>query len=201
MCSDGRVHRWITGKTGAGAVCAAAVLLLLAGCATTHVRGDAHPQRLPLGLPATVVQGCEQSVGLGDSAVGPTFWRDSQGVHMRIGHSAHPRVGIGSGGGMSNTESALLSCLTVAIGPQEQYPSDSASLLLLWKYSNTVLWPCIAQHHVDAGPAPSRADVLSGDPLLVDPYARLHLQVSAKQLAQLRIECPALPAYLASETG
>ena len=187
--------------TGAGAVGVAAVLLLLAGCATTHVRGDAHPQRMPLGLPTTIVQGCEQSVGLTDSAVGPTFWRDSQGVHVRIGHGARHGTGIGSGGGLSNTESALLSCLNVATGPIQKYPSDSAGLLLLWKYSTTVLWPCIAQHDVDAGPAPTRADVLSGDPLLIDPYARLHLQLSAERLAQLRIDCPAVPAYLASATG
>ena len=181
---------------------AAAVLALLAGCAATHVRGDAHPQRLPLGLPATVVQGCEQSVGLDDSTVPATFWRDSQGVHMRIGHGhGHGGVAIGSGGGMSNTESALLSCLNVATGPLQQYPTDSASLLLLWKYETTVLWPCIAQHDVDAGPPPSRADVLSGDPLLIDPYARLHLQLTAARLAQLRVACPALPAYLAPASG
>ena len=192
----------MTGATGAGTACVAAVLLLLAGCAATHVRGDAHPQRLPLGLPAAVVQGCEQSVGLGDSAVAPTFWRDSQGVHMRIGHGhGHGGAGIGSGGGMSNTESALLSCLTVATGPLQQYPSDSASLLLLWKYSTTVLWPCITQHDIDPGPAPSRADVLSGDPLLIDPYARLHSQISAPRMAQLRVDCPALPEYLNSATG
>ena len=187
--------------TGAGALAVAAVLLLLAGCAATHVRGDAHPQRLPLGLPATIVQGCEQSVGLTDSVVGPTFWRDSQGVHVRIGHGARHGTGIGSGGGMSNTESALLSCLNVATGPLQHYPSDSAGLLLLWKYSTTVLWPCIAQHDVDAGPPPSRADVLSGDPLLIDPYARLHLQIAAERLAQLRVDCPAVPSYLTSATG
>jgi hypothetical protein len=175
----------------------AAGLLLLAGCAgTTHVRGDAHPQRLPLGLPAAVVQGCVQSVGLGDAAVPPTFWRDNQGVHMHIGHGTRPGVGIGSGGGVSNTESALLSCLNVATGPLQQYPSDSASLLLLWKYSTTVLWPCIVQHDVDAGPPPSRDEVLSGDPILIDPYARLYSQISSTRLAQLRVDCPALPAYL-----
>jgi hypothetical protein len=179
---------------GAGAL---AVLVLLAGCAgATHVRGDAHPQRLPLGLPAEVVQGCEQSVGLGDSAVAPTFWRDSQGVHMHIGHGTRPGVGIGSGGGMSNTESALLSCLNVATGPLPSYPSDSASLLLLWKYSTTVLWPCIRQHDVDPGAPPSRADVLSGDPLLIDPYTRLHFELTSARLAQLRVDCPSLPAYL-----
>jgi hypothetical protein len=195
------VRTRITAVTGASAAGVAVVLLLLTGCAATHVRGDSHPQRLPLGLPASVVQGCEQSVGLGGSTVAPTFWRDSQGVHMRIGHGTRPRVGIGSGGGMSNTESALLSCLTVATGPLQQYPSDSASLLLLWKYSTTVLWPCIAQHDVDAGPPPSRADLLSGDPLLMDPYARLHSQISVERLAQLRKDCPAVPAYLASATG
>jgi len=119
---------------------------------------------------------------------------------MRIGHSTRHGVGIGSGGGPSNTESALLSCLTVATGPLQSYPTDSASLLLLWKYSTTVLWPCIAQHDVDAGPAPTRADVLSGDPL-IDPYARLYSKLPAARLAQLRVDCPALPAYLAPKSG
>lgn len=189
---------------GAAGVAAgvAVVVLLLAGCAgTTHVRGDAHPQRLPLGLPASVVQGCERSVGLNDSAAAATFWRDSEGVHMRIEHGTRHGVGIGSGGGLSNTESALLSCLTVATGPLQTYPRDSASLLLLWKYSTTVLWPCIEQHDVEVGPAPSRADVLSGDPLLIDPYAQLHSEISAARLAQLRIDCPALPAYLTPPAG
>lgn len=190
----------IRAAIGAASLCA--VLVLLAGCAgATHVRGDAHPQRLPLGLPADVVQGCEKSVGLGDSAVAPTFWRDSQGVHMHIGHGTRPGVGIGSGGGLSNTESALLSCLTVATGPLQAYPADSASLLLLWKYSTTVLWPCIAQHDVDAGAPPSRAEVLSGDPVVIDPYVRLHFHISTARLAQLRIDCPALPAYLALASG
>ncbi len=185
--------------SSAGAVGVAAVLLLLAGCAATHVRGDAHAQRLPLGLPATVVLGCEQSVGLDDSTVPATFWRDSQGVHMRIGDSTRHGVGVGSGGGMSNTESALLSCLNVATGPLQQYPSDSAGLLLLWRYSTTVLWPCIAQHDIDAGPPPSRADVLGGDPLVIDPYARLYSRLSAPRLAQLRLDCPAMPAYLTAK--
>ena len=48
--------------TTAGAVGIVAVLLL-AGCVgTTHVRGDAHPLRLPLGLPTAVVLDCERSV-------------------------------------------------------------------------------------------------------------------------------------------
>jgi len=178
------------------------VFALLAGCvATTHVRGDAHPQRLPLGLPTAVVLDCEHSVGLDASAIAPTFWRDSQGVHLRIGHGARNGTGVGSGGGLSNTESALLSCLTVATGPLQRYPSDSGSLLLLWKYTTTVLWPCIDEHGVDLGEAPSRADVLSGDPFLIDPYAQLHLQLSAERLAQLRAVCPALPAYLTPASG
>jgi hypothetical protein len=187
---------------GAATVAVAAVLLLLAGCATsTHLRGNAHPQRLPLGLPSGVVLDCERSVGLGDAAVEPTFWRDSQGVHMRIGHGTRHGTGIGSGGGLSNTESALLSCLTVATGPLPRYPSDSAGLLLLWKYSTTVLWPCLDEHGVDLGQPPSRADVLSGDPMLMDPFAQLHSQLSAARLSQLSTECPALPSYLAPASG
>ncbi len=179
-----------------------AAVLLLAGCvSTTHARGDAHPQRLPLGLPTEVVLACERSVGIGDSSIAPTFWRDSQGVHLRIGHGARNGTGVGSGGGLSNTESALLSCLTVATGPLQEYPSDSASLLLLWKYSTTVLWPCIDRHGVDLGDPPSRADVLSGDPMLIDPYAQLHLQLTETRLAELRTECPALPAYLTPASG
>jgi hypothetical protein len=195
MCSDGDVHRRKRAVIAAAAACA--LLALLVGCAgATHVRGDAHPQRMPLGLPADVVQGCVRSVGLGDAAVAPTFWRDSEGVHMHIGHGTRPGVGIGSGGGLSNTESALLSCLNVATGPLQKYPADSASLLLLWKYSTTVLWPCIAQHDVDPGPAPSRTDVLSGDPLLIDPYARLRFELTSVRLTQLRADCPAVPPYL-----
>ncbi len=187
---------------GAAAVTVAAALLLLAGCAgSTHVRGDAHPQRLPLGLPTSVVQGCERSVGLGDAAVAPTLWRDSQGVHLRIGHGERHGTGIGSGGGLSNTESALLSCLTVATGPLPTYPSDSAGLILLWKYSTTVLWPCIAEHDVDPGSPPTRAEVVSGDPVLIDPYVRLQYEVSAARLAQLRADCPTLPSYLVTASG
>ncbi|MEO7722493.1 MAG: hypothetical protein ABIS08_11335 [Pseudolysinimonas sp.] len=190
------MRKRITAVMSAG-VAGAVALLLLAGYPTpTHTRGDSHPLRLPIGLPASVVLQCERSVGLGDSSVAPTYWRDSQGVHMRIGHSRRHGIGVGSGGGLSNTESALLSCLTVATGPLQQYPSDSASLLLLWKYSTTVLWPCITEHDIALGAPPSRADVLSGDPLLIDPYAQLHSQLSAVRLAQLRLDCPALPAYL-----
>ena len=196
------VRRWAAVGATAFAVITLAVVLPLAGCtATAHVRGDAHPQRLPLGLPADVVRQCEQSVGLGDSTVAPTFWRDSQGVHLRIGHGTRHGTGVGSGGGLSNTESALLSCLTVATGPVPQYPSDSAGLLLLWKYSTTVLWPCIDRHGIDLGQPPSRADLLSGDPMLIDPYSRLYSQLSSARLAQLHAECPALPAYLASASG
>ena len=202
MCSDGGVRKRTPAVTISSAACAAVVVLMLAGCASpTHVRGDAHPQRLPLGLSTSVVQGCERSVGLGDSAAAATFWRDSQGVHMRIGHSTRHGVGIGSGGGLSNTESALLSCLSVATGPLQQYPSDSASLLLLWKYSTSVLWPCIAQHDIDAGRAPTRAQVLSGDAMVIDPYARLYSRLPATRLAQLRKDCPALPAYLTPVPG
>jgi len=192
------------GRVGAAVVaaCAAALLVLLAGCGgSTHLRGDAHPQRMPLGLPADVVQGCERSVGIGEASVAPTFWRDSQGVHLRIGHGERHGTGIGSGGGLSNTESALLSCLTIATGPLPTYPNDSAGLILLWKYSTTVLWPCIARQDVDAGPPPTRAEVVSGDPVLVDPYVRLQYQVSAARLAQLRVDCPALPSYLMPASG
>jgi len=191
------VRRWAAVGATAFAVITLAVVLPLAGCtATAHVRGDAHPQRLPLGLPAEVVRQCEQSVGLGDSTVAPTFWRDSQGVHLRIGHGDRHGTGIGSGGGLSNTESALLSCLTVATGPLQSYPTDSAGLLLLWRYTTAVLWPCVVQHGVDLGAPPTRAQVLSGDPMLIDPYAQLHLALSATRLAQLQRACPALPAYL-----
>jgi len=191
------VRRWTAMGATAAAVIALVLIFAPTGCAATaHVRGDAHPQRLPLGLPSEVVRQCEQSVGLGDSSVAPTFWRDSQGVHLRIGHGDRHGTGIGSGGGLSNTESALLSCLTVATGPLQTYPTDSAGLLLLWRYATAVLWPCVAQHGVDLGAPPTRAQVLSGDPMLIDPYAQLHSALSATRLAQLQRACPALPAYL-----
>ncbi|MEP6842497.1 MAG: hypothetical protein ABJA11_03180 [Pseudolysinimonas sp.] len=185
------------------AAAVAALLVLLAGCASTPDRGNAHPQRWPLGLPASVVQGCEQSVGLGDSAVAATFYRDSEGVHVRIGHAdgRGNGIAIGSGGGMSNTESALLSCLTVASGPPEAYPTDTAGLLLLWRYSTSVLWPCLAQHGVDPGPSPSRADIVGGDPLRINPYARLYSRISDERLQQLRRDCPAVPPYLIPTAG
>ncbi len=84
----------------------------------------------------------------------------------------------------------------MATGPLQKYPADSASLLLLWKYSTTVLWPCITEHDIDPGTPPTRADVLTGAPLLIDPYARLHFEISSARLTQLRADCPALPAYL-----
>jgi hypothetical protein len=187
------VRKLITAMAAVGV----AAVLLLSGCvATSRVRSDAHPQRLPLGLPTSVILGCEASVGLGDAAVAPTFWRDSQGVHVRIGHGDRHGTGIGSGGGLSNTESALISCLTVATGPLQDYPTDSAGLLLLWRYTTAVLWPCVEHHGVDLGAPPTRAQVLTGDPMLIDPYAQLHSALSATRLAQLERACPALPAYL-----
>lgn len=175
----------------------AAVLALLAGCVGAPGRGDAHPQRLPLGIPVGVVQDCEQSAGLGGSASATVLWRDSQGVHVRIGLGT--RYAVGSG--ISNTEAALLSCLTIASGQREPYPTDSAGLLLLWKYSITVLWPCFAQHGVDVGPAPSRAAFLTGDPLKIDPFNLIRSRVSDELRQQLRRDCSAVPPYLTSAAG
>jgi hypothetical protein len=199
MWSDGRMRRRVGGIVGP-AIGAIAVVLLLSGCIATPPRGDSHPERLPLGIPAASVARCEQSVGLGGSAPVTLVWRDSQGVHVRIGRTAARRP-TGSGGGMSNTESALVSCLTVARGVQPDYPTDSAGLLLLWRYSSTVLWPCYAEHGLDVGAAPSRAAFLRGDPLEIDPLELLRSPVSDELWAQVQRDCPLLPRYLAAPTG
>jgi hypothetical protein len=183
-------------RTGvvASAVVAAVALLLLAGCLGTPERGDSHPQRLPVGIATHLVAGCEQSVGLGGSAPVTAIWRDSQGLHVRIGHGAG--FAIGSGGGMSTTESALLSCLTIARGVQPDYPSDSAGLLLLWRYSSTVLWPCYERHGLDVGPAPARAVFLGGDPLQINPVDQVRGPVSEELRVQVQRDCPSIPSYL-----
>jgi hypothetical protein len=183
----------------AGALVGAIAVLVLTGCVATPPRADSHPERLPLGIPASLVAGCEQSVGLGGSAPVTAVWRDSLGVHVRIGHGS--QYAVGSGGGMSNTESALVSCLTIARGTQPDYPSDSAGLLLLWRYSTTVLWPCYAQHGLDVGSPPSRAAFLRGDPLQIDPLMLLRSPVSDELWAQVQRDCPSLPSYLASPTA
>jgi hypothetical protein len=194
MCSDGHVLRRIGLVAGA-----AALLVLLAGCVATPDRGDSRPLHLPIGIPSDLVHKCEQSAGLGDSAAATVLWRDSQGVHVQIGRAK--RTGGGSGGGMSNTESALISCLTLASGHVD-YPRDSAGLLLLWKYSSTVLWPCFAQHGVDVGPTPSRAAFLGGDPQQIDPFDLIRTSISDQLWAQLHRDCPIVPAYLtASKTA
>lgn len=198
MWSDGVMQRRAGGIAGS-AIVAAAVVLLLSGCIASPPRADSHPQRLPLGIPTHLVADCEQSVGLGGSAPVTAVWRDSQGLHVRIGHATQRP--IGSGGGLSNTESALLSCLTVARGVQPDYPTDSAGLLLLWRYSNTVLWPCYAQHGVDVGPPPSRATFLRGDPLQINPLELRRSPVSDELWRQVQLDCPLLPGYLATSTA
>ena len=197
MWSDGGMLRRL-GVIAGPVVVGVAVLLLLSGCIASPERGDSHPQRLPLGIPTRLVAGCEQSVGLGGSAPVIAIWRDSQGVHVRIGHG--PPGAIGSGGGLSNTESALLSCLTIARGTQPDYPTDSAGLLLLWRYSSAVLWPCYAQHGLDVGRAPSRATFLRGDPLQINPLDQLRGPVADELWAQVQRDCPSLPKYLATPT-
>jgi hypothetical protein len=179
-----------------GVAAAISVLLVLAGCIAAPERGDSHPQRLPLGIPTRVVASCEQSVGLGGSAPVTSIWRDSQGIHVRIGHGT--KFAVGSGGGQSATESALLSCLTISRGAQPDYPTDSAGLLLMWKYSSTVLWPCYALHGVNVGSVPTRATFLRGDPLQINPLNLLRGSISDELLAQVQRDCPPLPGYLAS---
>ncbi len=199
VCSDGGMLRR---GVVIGGVVATVILLLLAGCVARPERGDSHPERLPLGITASAVANCERSVGLGGSAPVTAVWRDGQGVHVRIRHAAHNAVGsgvgVGSGGGKSTTESALLSCLTIARGVQPNYPSDSAGLLLLWKYSSTVLWPCYARHGVHVGRPPSRAAFLRGDPLQIDPLILLRGPVPKELRAQLQRDCPLLPGYLST---
>ncbi len=184
------MRRSVVVGTALGAL---AIVLLLVGGIPTPERGNARAERLPLGIPITAVASCEQSAGLGGSAPATAIWRDSQGLHVRIGHVA---LYAGSGGGMSTTELALLSCLTLARGVQPDYPTDSAGLLLLWRYSTTVLWPCYEQHGIDVGPAPSRAAFLRGDPLQINPLELLRSPVSDELWAQVQRDCPSLPSYL-----
>ena len=176
-----------------------AAVLLLSGCVAVPARGDAHPRRLPLGVSEQTVAYCERSVGLGSSTRTTSIWRDGFGVHARIGVGLQHVLATSAV--RSATEQALISCLTVASG--EPYPSDSAALLLLWKYSASVLWPCFARHGVDAGPVPSRAVFLAGDPLQIDPYDLVVSPVSDSVRQTLRRDCPALPDYLrpAAESG
>ena len=177
----------------AGAV---AVVLLLAGCIASPPRGNSRPQRLPLGIPTIVVASCEQSAGLGGSAPVTAIWRDTQGLHVRIGPSSKQIAGAPQ----SATELALLSCLTVSMGRLPSYPTDSGQLLLLWKYSVTQLWPCFRRHGIDIGTTPSRATFLSGDPLKIDPYYVARASMTEVQYLESRRDCPAIPDYLATPT-
>lgn len=177
----------------AGAV---AVVLLLAGCIAAPERDDSLTRHLPLGIPNVVVATCEQGAGLGGSAPVVAVWRDGQGLHVRIGLGGTQPAGAPQ----SATELALLSCLNVAASRLPSYPVDSAGLLLLWKYSTTVLWPCFAQHGIDVGSTPSRAQFLRGDPLVLDPYYVGRSSISEVQYLELQRDCPALPAYLMTAT-
>jgi hypothetical protein len=191
MWSDGQMVRRV--GVIAGAV---AVVLMLAGCIASPPLGDGRSQRLPLGIPALLVSSCEQSVGLGGSAPVTAIWRDAQGLHVRIGPASKQIAGAPQ----SATELALLSCLTVASSRLPSYPRDSGQLLLLWKYSATVLWPCFRRHGIDVGPTPSRADFLGGDPLKLDPYYVARASMTELQYLQSQRDCPAIPDYLATPT-
>lgn len=186
------------GGRAAPAALVVASLALLSGCVATVGRGDAGPHRLPLGIPEPAVARCEQGAGLGEST--PTVvWRDTVGLHVRlgVGSARSPKTSAVA----STTEQALVSCLMVATGTVEPYPADSAGRLLLWKYSVGVLWPCLAQHGVDAGSVPDRAAFLAGDPLQIDPYDRVASHLSRSALQALKKDCPAVPDYLRLATG
>lgn len=169
-------------------------VLVLAGCISQPGRADTRPHHLPLGVSLHAVADCEASAGLGGSAAVTQIWRDADGIHVRIAAGTQPQVA----GPPSATVLALTSCLTLAAGVQEGYPSDSAGLLLLWKYSTTTLWPCFAEHGVDIGPVPSRSTFLTSDPLRIDPFNLIRIPVSDELLTQLRTDCPPVPAYLKS---
>lgn len=183
-------------QTGVTAFAAVAVVLLLAGCIAQPERGDSRPERLPLGIPPVIVASCEEVAGLGGSAPVTEIWRDSSGLHVRVGRTSTQRAGAPQ----SATELALLDCLTVAMGRLPSYPTDSGGLLLLWRYSTAQLWPCFVRHGIDIGPAPSRSDFLSGDPLRIDPYYVARSSISEVQYLELQRDCPALPGYLMTPT-
>ncbi len=147
-------------------------------------------------IPTLVVAGCEQSVGLGGSAPVTAIWRDTQGLHVRIGRVSNQI----SGAPQSATELALLSCLNVSMDRLPSYPTDSGQLLLLWRYSVTELWPCFRRHGIDIGSTPSRATFLSGDPLRIDPYYVASPSMTEAQYLELWRDCPAIPDYLSTPT-
>lgn len=195
----GAYRRLMVRRRSAGVILSSATVviataILLSGCIASPERGDSRPLRMPVGIPEPIIADCEQSVGLGGSAPVTSIYRDTLGLHVRIGHSS--RFAVGSGGGMSTTESALLSCLNVVARGRPVYPSDAAGRLLQWKYSTTVLWPCFAAHDANLGPTPSRATFLRGDPLEIDPYDLLRSPLSDVQTLQLGRDCPLIPRYL-----
>lgn len=181
---------------GTGAFGAVGLALLLVGCVAAPPP-DSPTKHLPLGIPEPMVAQCEQGAGLGGSAPVTEIWRDSIGVHVRVGApGARPNTGV-----LSATEAQLLSCLDLVGGSLPPYPRDAGGLLLQWKYSTSVLWPCFVAHDLDPGPTPTRAVFLDGDPLKIDPFSRLQTPLSQARYLDVQRDCPLIPTYLATSTA
>jgi hypothetical protein len=81
---------------------------------------------------------------------------------------------------------------------QSTLPSSPSKLLQLYKYDNSVLWPCLAAHGLKVGDPPNRADFTNAfTALTVDPFVGLDL--SRRELPRLISavqDCPLRPSYL-----
>ena len=77
-------------------------------------------------------------------------------------------------------------------------PSSSSKLLQLYKYDDSVLWPCLAAHGLKVGDPPSReefADAFRAQS--VDPF--VGLDISRRELPRVisaAQDCPLRPSYL-----
>jgi hypothetical protein len=81
---------------------------------------------------------------------------------------------------------------------QAALPSSPSRLLQLYKYDNSVLWPCLAAHGLKVGDPPRREDFANAfTALSVDPFTGLSL--SRRELPRLIAavqDCPLRPSYL-----
>ena len=81
---------------------------------------------------------------------------------------------------------------------QATLPSSPSKLLQLYKYDNSVLWPCLAAHGLKVGDPPRREDFANAfTALSVDPFTGLNL--SRRGLPRLIAavqDCPLRPSYL-----
>lgn len=81
---------------------------------------------------------------------------------------------------------------------QSAPPSSSSQLLQLYRYDDSVLWPCLASHGLKVGDPPNREDFANAfTASAVDPFRGLNL--SGRELPRLIAAaqaCPLRPSYL-----